>query len=304
MRTFVILNPSAGPADGTANPSEIESSLEGLGEVHVETAGGAGDVIDLARRAIDDGYEMLVAAGGDGTVNQVVSALAESDGEAVLGVLPLGTANDFARSLGLPDQWRDAADTLQHGRVVSLDLVRARTGGGTRYCINVSAGGFSGHVDERLTDEMKRWWGPLAYVRSALDALPDLEDYETTIRIDDDEPESVDAFNVVVANGRYVAGGIPIAPEARLDDGLLDVVIVKTAALAELGGAAARILVGKHLDSPSVEFRRCRRIRLESRPGMWFNVDGELVGNEPIAFQVLAGAVRTVVGGDAAIGRP
>lgn len=295
MRTCVILNDSAGSA-GRLTGRDVEAVLAPLGDISIERPAGGDAATEVARRALDDGCDLLVAAGGDGTVNQVVTALAESASPTRLGVLPLGTANDFARSIGMPNRLEDAVAALRAGRSVPADLLRVGLGTGTRYCINVSAGGFSGRVDENLTDEMKRTWGPLAYVRSALDALPDLEDYETRVRFDDGGTETVEAFNIVVANGRYVAGGVPIAPRARLDDGLADVVIVKAAALPELGALAPRILLGRHLDSPAVAFRRCRRVRIESEPGMWFNVDGELIGNESIAFELISAAVRVVTG--------
>jgi len=101
---------------------------------------------------------------------------------------------------------------------------------------------------------------------------------------------------VLVANGRYVAGGIPIAPEGDLTDGLLDIVLIPERGPAELAILAAQILVGKHLSSDAIIFRRAKKIAISSRPGMWFNVDGELIGNERATFALLPGALRCVVG--------
>ena len=97
----------------------------------------------------------------------------------------------------------------------------------------------------------------------------------------------LDLYNVVVANGRYVAGGIPVAPEADIADGLLDIVLIAERGPAELAIFAAQILVGKHLSSDGIIFRRAKKIAISSRPGMWFNVDGELIGNEPAIFELL-----------------
>src|SRR5437762_1836917 len=160
----------------------------------------------------------------------------------------------------------------------------------------VSSGGVSGVVDEKLTPEMKRTWGPLAYLRSAAAAFSELRGYATRVTLDDAEALELDLYNVVVANGRYVAGGIPIAPEAELADGLLDIVLIPERGPTDLAILAAQIVVGKHLSSDAIIFRRAKKIAISSRPGMWFNVDGELIGNEPATFELLPGALQCVVG--------
>jgi len=165
-----------------------------------------------------------------------------------------------------------------------------------RYFVNVSSGGFSGVVDEKLTPEMKRTWGPLAYLRSAAAAFSELRGYATRVALDDAEAHDLDLYNVVIANGRYVAGGIPIAPEADITDRLLDIVLILERGPADLAILAAQILVGKHLTSDAIMFRRAKKISITSRPGMWFNVDGELIGNEPATFELLPAALRCVVG--------
>jgi diacylglycerol kinase (ATP) len=164
-----------------------------------------------------------------------------------------------------------------------------------RYFLNVSAGGFSGLVNEKLTPKMKKTWGPLAYLRSAAAALPELRAYRTTLALDNTESLMLDLYNVVVANGRYVAGGTLIAPEASVDDGLLDIILIQKRAAPELALLAAQVAVGAHLSSDAVVFRRAARLTVNSKPGMWFNVDGELVGNEPASFEILPRALRFVV---------
>src|SRR5262249_29484629 len=113
---------------------------------------------------------------------------------------------------------------------------------------------------------------------------------------DEDEPIEIQVFNIIIANGQFVAGGIPIAPAAVLDDGLLDVVIIPAASMAQLAILVPQILLGKYLDSDLITFRRARKLAGESHPGMWFNADGELVGNEPASFEVLPQALQVIVG--------
>ena len=194
-----------------------------------------------------------------------------------------------------PSSLEDNIDVLRSGKTKRIDLVRVKSKR-SRYFVNVSAGGFSGLVNEKMTPRIKRTWGPLAYLGSAAAAFSELRGYTTKVALDDAEAFELDLYNVVVANGRYVAGGIPIAPEADLADGLLDIVLIAERGPAEFAILAAQILLGKHLSSDGIIFRRAKKIALSSRPGMWFNVDGELIGNEPATFELLPQALRCVVG--------
>jgi diacylglycerol kinase (ATP) len=253
---------------------------------------------ELAATALQEGARLIVAAGGDGTINDVVNGLAGNLAQARLGVLPLGTGNDLARTLALPTDVREAFQLLTSGPVRTLDVIRVETVNGAVHGVNVAAGGFTGQVNEVMTDELKASWGPLAYLRGAVSVLPNLTDYETSITWDDGPEERVAAFNIIVANGRTAAGGLMVAPTANPEDGLLDVVIVQSGSLADLAGVAARLLVGNYVDSDLVLHRQARRVRVAARPGMWFNVDGELLTKDPVTFTVLPQALQVVVGKD------
>jgi diacylglycerol kinase (ATP) len=253
----------------------------------------AGDAEKFASESSD--FDLIVSAGGDGTLNEVVNGIAQGGCKAALGILPLGTGNDFARTLGVPTDLETAIEQVMAGKTRAVDLVRV-TSDRIRYFVNVSSGGFSGVVDEKLTPEMKRAWGPLAYLRSAAAAFSELRGYTAKVAFDDAQAFELDLYNVIVANGRYVAGGIPVAPEADVADGLLDIVLIAERGPAELAILAAQILLGKHLSSDGIIFRRAKKIAISSRPGMWFNVDGELIGNEPAIFELLPQALRCVVG--------
>ena len=292
MKRCVIVNPKAGSV------KDLDALLKQLARLepsslHVTEDAGAAE--SFAREAVRNCCDEIIAAGGDGTLNEVVNGMAESGGNVRIGLIPLGTGNDFARCLELPAGVDENIDIVLSGETKALDVVRA-TSDRARYFINVSAGGFSGLVDEKLTPELKKTWGPLAYLRSAAAALPELRAYRTTVEFDGKAKEAVDLYNVVVANGRFVAGGLPIAPDADPADGLLDVILIAARPASEVALVAAQVLLGKHLNSGVVTFRRAAKVAVSSRPGMWFNVDGELVGNDPIVFEVMPRALQFVVG--------
>lgn len=291
MKRCVILNPSAGSAK---DADAIRAELDRLAPDAVYVTHGAGDAAVFARQALGGGYDYIIAAGGDGTLNEVINGIAEQAADVRVGLLPLGTGNDFARSLKLPGTVAENIAILHATKTRSIDLVRVNSDQ-VRYFINVSAGGFSGLVDEKLTPELKRTWGPLAYVRSAAAALPELHAYRTDVVLDDGEELNLDLYNIIVANGIYVAGGLPVAPEADSGDGLLDVILIPKGSTTEMVMLAAQIVLGNHLASQSILFRRSRRLSVNSRPGMWFNVDGELVGNEPATFEIIPRALKFVV---------
>lgn len=297
LDTCVIVNAGAGSGEDLSRT--ITAIREGLvpEEVEVRLVHGPGDAAELVAEAAERGFGRVISAGGDGTLHAVVNGLHALDDPLLLGVLPLGTGNDFARSIGMPTDLALALEALSLGERTKVDLVRMELEGqGVRVLINASAGGFSGRVDEEMTPEMKASWGPLAYVRSALGTISEVEDYETSIRFDDDETIEGRFFNVVVANGRTVGGGAPVAPDARVDDGLLDVVLIASSELTELVSLAPRIVVGRHLDHELVTVRRCRRVEVRSEPPMPFNADGELVGRGVTRYEVIPAALPVIAG--------
>lgn len=311
MRSAIVVsNPHASGAalldDYRRAVEEASASAVLASRLRVEwlEAKDATDARALAASAVDSGIELVVAAGGDGTIHAVVEGLASRAFGATLGVLPLGTGNDLARSLGVERAPREAAELLVHGVARPIDVMRvevATPGGAPKvhHGINVAAGGFSGQVDEAMTEEMKARWGPLAYLRGAVKVLPELIDYQTRLAFDDGELELIDAWAVIVANAKSCAGGIKVAPEALADDGLLDVVALQAGSLLDLAAVAALLVSGAALDSRDIVFRRARSVRIDSTPAMHFNVDGELLDAEPLTFRVLPRVMRVIAAKDA-----
>jgi diacylglycerol kinase (ATP) len=300
--TWVIGNPRAG---GGA-PDELREQLARYGELTFKASEGPGHAQALARDAARAGVGRIVVAGGDGTLHEVVNGVLRGQGQRgevpIIVPLPLGTGNDFCRTLGVPLELEGALESLSSGVVRRVDVVEVIEARGDadagRFVINAVSGGFSGEVGQALDVELKASWGPLSYLRGAIEALSTLRSY--AVRLDlDGEVHEIDAVNIVVANGRYAARGIPIAPKAEPDDGVLDVVVIKEAPIAQLLALAPAILGGTHLDSDDdrILFRRARHVTIESSEPIPFNLDGEVVEEPPVrlALRVRPGALRVLV---------
>lgn len=295
MRICVILNKNAGSAEVAES---VIDAFDAEAELDCRMPEKEGESAALAREAVREGFDVVAAAGGDGTVNQVVNGLMEEEGEATLAVLPLGTGNDLARMLDIPHDLDKALALIVEGQPRRLDVFRFETPSRSVFGINAATGGFSGKVGETLTSELKANWGPLAYLIGAASLIPEIEEYETYLSYDGGAPEKVNALNVIAANGRTVAGGKRVAPLSNPEDGLLDVVVVKNGTVVELGDIAARLVAGKFLNHPIVMYRTAHSLRVESSPGMWFNVDGELINDEPVVITIQKGALPVIVGPD------
>jgi len=296
MRVLVVFNRCAGSFSQCA---AVADELTGRPGVTMRYPENADQVRACVAEAVRDGYDVLAAGGGDGTVHTVVNALAPHFDAVRLAVLPLGTGNDLCRSLGMPLEAGAGMATLDAGRERRIDLIEARSAERTWYVVNTASGGFAGKMQESLRSDVKAAWGPLAYLRGAAGILPDLlQSYKTRITLDDQPTLTVDALNVIVANGRFAAHGWPVASQASLEDGLADVVVVKNGDLLDLAEVAAHLVGGDYLDSESVLYRRARRVRVASEPPMWFSLDGEPEQNASLTFTVLPGALRVLVGPD------
>lgn len=304
MKICVILNPRAGNSEAVRE--SLRRAASGQNGMEVRETSEAGMARELAARAVQEGFDRVVAAGGDGTLNGVLNGLAPDFGRAELGLVPAGTGNDLARTLGIPPEPEEAVALLLSGSARPLDVARLQIGEERHWFLNVSAGGFMGEVDEALKTEFKEAWGPLSYLRTAFEAVTELEAYRVRLVLDpgtaEEERIRLAAVNVAVANGRFVGGGLMVAPEAAPDDGLLDVVAIRAAPVARLSLLASRVVMGQHLDHELVLHRRVRSLEICSEPPMPFNADGEPIGHTPARYQVIPGAVRFVAPAEAGRG--
>jgi len=291
----VICNPASGGGD--YDPDEIRAELKGLEVEWIETEGP-----DDAIKSAEEWQEgLLIVAGGDGTINDVVNGLGRAGfpEDVTLGILPAGTGNDLAATLCIPEDPDLAEDVILQNRGRRLDVARVRSEGiSERFFINVATGGLGAEISSVNDEELKKRWGKLSYLRASLEVAKDFDVRELTLYLDGERRE-VEAVNVAVGNCRYTGGGWPATPKANPEDGLLDVVIIETLGAGELLGLAPAALAEfDYLDKDGIFFARAKNVYVETQPGLEFTADGEVIGDEPAEFSVLPRALKVLVGPD------
>lgn len=264
---------------------------------HRIAAEGDASVLDQAKRAVASGAGALLVAGGDGTLSAAANALVGSS--CALGVLPLGTANDFARSLGIPAYLPAACEVVARGAWREIDLGRVEGG---RCFLNSASFGVSTAIARRLTRSLKRWSGPMAYPLAAIPAAVAPQRFQ--LRLEAGEVRwTLDTLQMVIGNSRYAGGGTPVAPNARVDDGLLAIHAIEAPEPGRLREARtlwrlARVGLllrrGRHLLAPWVHDMRAERLRVEASPPQEIEADGERISWTPATFSVLPRALRVL----------
>lgn len=300
LSTLVLWNPKSGRA---SEVPELHEWLSEQPDVVVHETHSHVDAAERAARAAERGFQRIVAAGGDGAVNAAINGLRASSSQVSLAVLPTGTANDFARTLGIPTDLSAAARLALSGRAVPIDLVQIEREGDQTYFANAASGGNSEHVSQCMTPEMKREWGAFCYLRGAVGVVSDLATYKARVQFDDEPPIQLAVWNVIIANGRFNAGHLEVAPRAHLDDGLMDVVLIRDGSVLDLVALTARFVATDYLDAPQVLFRQVRSLQIDSDPPMCYSLDGEAWEHRPTGFRCIPGAVNAVFGDEAPAGR-
>jgi diacylglycerol kinase (ATP) len=244
----------------------------------VETT-AAGSAVALARQAVTEGANVVAAAGGDGTLNEVVNGIVGTG--AVCGLLPLGTGNDFARHIGLKTDLPMAVQNLFRGTPRAVDLGKA----GERWFINIAGCGFDALIAERINKGVRHLQGTAAYIVAVCQCLRTLKAAQLSLVLDG-KPLETRALMCSVANASSYGGGMRVAPDAQIDDGLFDICLLHDAGRLEFLLAFPRVFKGTHITHPKVTMHRAKEIAIESAPPMPILIDGDVVGTTPITFTV------------------
>lgn len=296
-RCMVIVNPiSAGGTTERRWPI-IREMLASLFDFEFAFSEFSGHAIDLSKKAREAGFHRIICVGGDGTLNEVVNGLMSTDvGNPIpqIGIVPSGTGSDMARSLGIPGRIEEACLRLASPKTAVSDLgvvsYSGNAGTERRYFVNAAGLGYDTEVVLRRNGFNRYVRGTIPYVASIAATLMDYRNRDIRISLDEIQ-ESRRINMVVVAIGRFFGGGMRIAPEAAIDDGLFDVITIGDVNPLELVSNFPKVYKGTHLQHPKVKFDRTRTVSVESNQPVRLQADGDPLGSVPAQFQIIPRAL-------------
>lgn len=285
----LIYNPTSGREEMRRRLPDILQRLdEGGIETTVHATTGEGDATLAAIDAAQRGYDIVIAAGGDGTINEVVNGLANQEHRPDLGVFPLGTTNDLSRALGISRQWEDYCDLVLRGESRPIDVGRAND----RYFINIAGGGSLTELTYEVPSRLKTMIGQLAYYFKGVEKMVNLTPMQLKINAEGQGEIEGEFMIFLIGNTNSVGGFEKLMPDARIDDSLLDVILLKKCNLAELIRVVSMAQRGDHFNDPNVIYFRTQRLEVTSPNNVLLNLDGELGGKLPGLFEVLPQHLR------------
>jgi diacylglycerol kinase (ATP) len=281
--TLVILNPFARGARTQRLREQVEELARGA---TLCATTHAGEAERIARHAVTEGYRRIVAAGGDGTINEIVNGIAGSN--VALGLLPLGTMNVFATELGLPiNNLAHCWQIIERNQTHRVDLPRANR----KHFVQLAGVGLDAQAVKETSRAFKRSFGPLSYLISAVQIASRTP---PVLRIESDDAVTGEGSFVLVGNGRLYGGRFPFFKQAVMDDGLLDVILFKRLNYLDIIRYLQDVVFTPQISSPEVEYFQTKHVRVTSDESVPVEIDGELVGNCPVEFKIRAGGLRVL----------
>jgi len=290
-RFLLIANPASGSPPRATLRDQALAGLRAAGaQVDLQVTLSAGHSFEIAREHELAGYDALCVLGGDGTMHEAVSGLLQRPQPLHIpaGLIPAGTGNSLGLSLGITDV-AEAVRRIVAGKPRAVDVVRATAAGETHFCLNLI--GWAAGQAINATAERLRWLGATRYAAAALWQVLSARPRRAKIVLDGAVHE--DEFLLVLAcNSKYVGSRMLAAPRAAIDDGLVDVVIVRRASRLRMLSLVQRVHDGSHVEMPEVEYHQVRSLNIETASPEPLNVDGEMKGTTPLAAEVLPGAIQ------------
>lgn len=282
-RARIIYNPTSGREIFRKHLGEVLEKFEKAGyETSCHATTGEGDATTAAKRAVERGFDLIVAAGGDGTLNEVVAGVSAFDERPQIGLIPTGTTNDFARALRIPRDIDDAVDIILRGETVPVDVGMMND----RHFINIAGGGRLTELTYDVPSKLKTVLGQLAYYLKGIEMLPSI--HSSRVRIEyDGEVFDDEAMMFLVGLTNSVGGFEKLAPGSSINDGKFTLLILKKCNIAEFIRVVSLALRGEHLNDPLVISSKAEKITVESPEEVLLNLDGEYGGVLPARFENL-----------------
>ncbi|MFJ5965900.1 MULTISPECIES: diacylglycerol kinase [unclassified Bacillus (in: firmicutes)] len=291
-RARIIYNPTSGREIFKKNLPQVLQKFEQAGyETSCHATTCEGDATQAAEKAAQREFDLIVAAGGDGTINEVVNGLAPLEKRPKLGIIPVGTTNDFARALGIPrEDVLKATDAIIDGVAKPLDIGKVNG----HYFINIAGGGRLTELTYEVPSKLKTMLGQLAYYLKGMEMLPSIRPTEVEIEYDGKLFHGeIMLFLVSLTNS--VGGFEKLAPDSILDDGMFDLIILKKVNLAEAIRVISLALRGEHIHDNNVIYTKANRVKVDVKDKMQLNLDGEYGGMLPGEFENLYRHIEFIV---------
>ena len=300
---FVVNPASANGSTGRRLPEIARSAASAGLEGKTLVSERPGHVVELVEQAARSGARLVVAVGGDGTVNEAVNGLARAglEGASELALIPRGTGRDFARALGIPRDVGAAAAIARDGatRLVDVGRARYRSWDGSpaeAYFANFGGAGISGAIALRANSSSKALGGKMSFFWATVAVFARWKSADVAVVVDGERREGR-MYEVLATNGEFAAGGMWVTPGAALDDGLLDVLLIGDVTKADFVRTFPKIYRGTHLAHPKVDLLRGREVSVDAASPLPVALDGEQPGTTPVAFEVVPRALRVRVPG-------
>ncbi|RUT30480.1 diacylglycerol kinase [Paenibacillus zeisoli] len=286
----LIYNPSSGREEMRRLLPDVLHRLDRAGiETSCFATEGEGDATREAGDAVERGYDIIIAAGGDGTLNEVVNGMAGRENLPPLGVFPLGTTNDFARAMGISKRWEEYCDLVIENKTRYIDIGRVNG----RHFVNIAGGGSLTELTYEVPSRLKTRIGQLAYYMKGIEKVASLSPTELVIKAEGQPQMHGEFMLFLIANSNSVGGFEKLAPGAVIDDGLFDVIAVKKCNLGEFLRLLTLALRGEHFNDPHVVYFKTNRMEVTSPASLvQLNLDGELGGELPGVFEMLPQHMR------------
>ena len=291
-RARIIYNPTSGRELFKKHLPEVLQRLETAGyEASCHATTGAGDATDAAKKAVERGFDIVIACGGDGTLNEVVAGISQCENRPRLGLIPMGTTNDFARAVHIPRDIEKAVDIIIKGETLPVDVGLMN---GERYFINIAGGGRLTELTYEVPSKMKTVLGQFAYYLKGIEMIPSIRAAHMRLEIDDEVFDS-EMMIFLCALTNSVGGFEKIAPDASINDGKFTVMALKKCSLADFARIIALAAKGDHFNDPNVIYRKASKVTVTSNDEVHINLDGEYGGDAPATFENLMRHIEVFV---------
>lgn len=290
-RARIIYNPTSGRELFKKHLPEVLEALEIAGyETSCHATTGEGDAIEAAKNAVQRDFDIVIAAGGDGTLNEVVAGVSEFENRPKIGLIPMGTTNDFARAVHIPRDIHKAVDIIVKGDTIPVDVGIVNG----RYFINIAGGGRITELTYEVPSKLKTMLGQLAYYLKGIEMLPSINATKVKIEYDGEVFED-EAMMFLVGLTNSVGGFEKLAPNSSINDGKFTLLILKKCNMAEFIRLATLAIRGEHLNDPLVISKKATNITVTSEDKVLLNLDGEYGGTIPATFKNLYRHVEVFV---------